>query len=210
MTCHANGKTYNPSPLWLEQATVDGFLDVKSEYAVNPDFHDPEWIDKVDDWDQFWHNQEWELEIADLDDDDAIAGSEESLRRAQKLVEAFSEMDRRTDIVNWMGPEHTEEAFEDDKWVNPPLPPVKWDPNPPMSEWELRVMAEKRRQQEWLDAEWRRQQAQIGKFTYEHMDQYRDKRHRVSRLCVPCAPRCSRRIQWTASPTVCCLSVDVS
>ncbi|KXZ49493.1 hypothetical protein GPECTOR_21g719 [Gonium pectorale] len=132
-------------------------------------------MSKVDDWNEFWTYQNWELEVEDLETEEGnMAGPMEAVRRAEKLIDAFTEMDMRTDIVNWMTTQHSEDAFEEDKWTNPPMLPEKLDPNPRLSLFDLRALAEKRRQREFADAEWRRRQNRIGKLTYPHMDEQHD------------------------------------
>lgn len=49
-----SGKLITPSPLWDEVAERDGFRIVNPD-SVEPDFADPDWIDKVEDWDDFWN-----------------------------------------------------------------------------------------------------------------------------------------------------------
>lgn len=173
----SNGKTFTPSPLFEEVAREDGFLQVVDPNSATPDYDDPDWISKVSDWQEFWNYQNWELEVEDLETEEGnMAGPTEALRRAEKLVDAFTEMDMRSDIINWMGTPHSEDAYEEDKWMNPPADAERPDPNPPLSSWDLRAMAEKRQQRAMLDVEWRRRQSRIGKLTYPHMDQHRDMR----------------------------------
>ncbi|PNH08875.1 hypothetical protein TSOC_004524, partial [Tetrabaena socialis] len=181
VACSSNGKTLTPSPLWDEVSEDDGFRDnafrLTSPASASPDYDDPDWMSKVDDWYEFWNYQSWELEVEDLATEEGdMAGPAEALRRAEQLVDAFEEMDRRTDIINWMGTPHSEDAFEEDKWTNPPVAPVKRDPNPTLSPTDLRARAEKRRQLELMDAEWRRRQALIGtrEAMYAHRDDQRD------------------------------------
>ncbi|KAG2489297.1 hypothetical protein HYH03_012129 [Edaphochlamys debaryana] len=179
----SNGKTITPSPLFDEVAEEEGWrkprdmLRLTSPQSANPDYDDPDWMSRVEDWDEFWNAQSWELEVEDLDTEEGnMAGPDEAVRRAEKLVEQFEALDMRTDIINWMGTPHSEDMFEVDKWENPPVPHEKPDPNPALTPWDLRAMAEKARQRELMDIEWRRQQSRIGKLKYEHMDSYRDKR----------------------------------
>ncbi|GLC45959.1 hypothetical protein PLESTB_001200200 [Pleodorina starrii] len=179
--CRSTGKTVTPSPMFEEVATDDGFLQIVDRDNALPDFDDPDWISKVDDWHEFWNYQNWELEVEDLETEEGnMAGPMEALRRAEKLIDAFAEMDMRSDIENWMGSPHSEDAFEEDKWGDPPADAERPDPNPALHEWDLRARAEKRQQRAALDAEWHRRQDRIGKLTYPHMDQHRDLR--VQRL----------------------------
>ncbi|GIL54215.1 hypothetical protein Vafri_9784 [Volvox africanus] len=171
----STGKTLTPSPLFEEVARDDGFLRVVDRDSASPDYDDPDWISKVEDWQEFWNYQNWELEVEDLETEEGnMAGPMEALRRAEKLIDAFTEMDMRTDIINWMGSPHSEDGYEEDKWMNPPVDAERPDPNPTLLSWDLRAMAEKRQQRAMLDAEWRRRQACIGKLTYPHMNQHRD------------------------------------
>ncbi|EFJ42266.1 hypothetical protein VOLCADRAFT_97639 [Volvox carteri f. nagariensis] len=179
--CRSTGKTVTPSPLFEEVARDDGYLRVVDSNSAHPDYDDPDWISKVEDWQEFWNYQNWELEVEDLETEEGnMAGPIEALRRAEKLIDAFTEMDMRTDIVNWMSSPHSEDGYEEDKWINPPMDAERPDPNPTLLPWDLRAMAEKRQQRAMLDAEWRRRQSRIGKLTYPHMDQHRDVR--VQRL----------------------------
>ncbi|PNW88319.1 hypothetical protein CHLRE_01g024150v5 [Chlamydomonas reinhardtii] len=179
IVARANGKTVTPSPLFDEVAESEGFIRLVSPDSAEPNFDDPDWISKVDDWHEFWNYNNWELEVEDIETEEGnIAGPMEAVRRAEKLVDAFAEMDMRTDIVNWMGTQWSEDTFEEDKYANPPMDPERPDPNPPLTLWDLRARAEKARQRQLIDAEWHRRQNRIGKLWYPHMDEYRDMRVR--------------------------------
>ncbi len=181
VVCRADGKTLTPSPLFDEVAEEAGFRYISRD-TTEPNYDDPDWMDKVEDWWEFWNHTNWEIEVEDLETEEGImAGPDESLRRAQKLIDTFTKMDMRTDIINWIGTDHSEDMFEEDKYLNPPMKPVVADPNPPLSLCDLRAKAEKRRQQELIDMEWRRRQSEIGRLIYPHMDDDRDVRVREAR-----------------------------
>lgn len=176
-----DGKLYTPSPLWDEVVERDGFR-VYSPKSAEPDYDDPDWIDKVDDWNDFWNYTNWNEEVEDMDTEDGyVSTSRENLHRARQLIKAFDDLDRRSDIINWMGGMEGEDSFEEDKWANPPSQAERLNPNPPLSDVDVRAMAEKRHQRMLMDAEWRRQQALVGTITYEHNSVQHDVRVRRQR-----------------------------
>jgi hypothetical protein len=120
---------------------------------VAPDFEDPDWADKVTDWNEFWHNAEWDDDIMELEDEHDVPKeiiSDMRLQRAEQLIAALGNLDAKENVVRFLGPvEQHSYTREDPNEFD--LPNEKDDPNPDWTPFDFRAMVEKRRKREMLD-----------------------------------------------------------
>lgn len=78
---------------------------VENKHNQEPDFDDPEWVDKVTDWTEFWNHQRWDAEVADMDDRvDAAGNDTRTYERVTSLIAAVQDARIRSDVINFLGP----------------------------------------------------------------------------------------------------------
>jgi hypothetical protein len=137
------------------------FDEIVNPRNKDPDFTDEDWASKVDDWSEFWYDNE--LDDDDFDDEhDAGQSSFDKLQRAEQMIEAIRSLDKRSDVVRILGPPMQGKYHDQPELQN--LPFEHDERNPDWSAFDFRAMVEKRRKKEMLDKEWRRQQSLVGRF----------------------------------------------
>mmetsp|Transcript_37519 Transcript_37519/g.83510 ORF Transcript_37519/g.83510 Transcript_37519/m.83510 type:complete len:410 (+) Transcript_37519:32-1261(+) len=160
--------------LWSrEEYMGDNSYAINNKYNTEPDFDDPEWYTKVDDWHEFWNYQRWDREIEGLEDDVDVAGTPvNTTERALRLMAAIKDVELRAEVQQWMPPREVQDR--EDLFEYPPVTPVAEDLNPDLSYSDVRAVAEKRRWRELMDLEWRRRQSLVNRF--QHVSQENDVR----------------------------------
>lgn len=157
-----------------DEGEEDAYAEVINLNNRAPDFDDPQWAEKVTDWSEFWFNPEWEDDILELEDEhDAATISDMRLQRAEKLVEALSDMQTRDDVIKYFGPVFDNRLNSEDPTLYE-FHEEHYDPNPSLSPFDFRAIVEKRRKKGMLDEEWRRRQALVGRFNgrnNDHLDE---------------------------------------
>ncbi|MEW5306019.1 MAG: hypothetical protein WDW36_008522 [Sanguina aurantia] len=142
---------------------------------VEPNYDDPEWMENVENWSDFWTYQRWDDEVEDLSDGgDRIMRPRDEVKRAAKLVQALRDSELRTDVAQWLRP--VAELDPIGVWESPPVMAEKADPYPTMSGFDARAMAEKLYKKERMDGEWRRRMDLVGSLTYASSDNSNDSR----------------------------------
>lgn len=154
-------------------------LSMRNPNNREPDYMDPDWFEKVSDWDEFWNYTRWDLEAAndDFDEEYDVAGHPtRTLEHARRMIDAFKQIEGRHDVVNI--PTSYSRRQHVDVYDNPPVTP---EVQPELPAWDLndaRAFADKQHRKTLMDIEWRRRQAKIGRQAYPHKDVTHDSRYR--------------------------------
>mmetsp|Transcript_18091 Transcript_18091/g.30995 ORF Transcript_18091/g.30995 Transcript_18091/m.30995 type:complete len:349 (-) Transcript_18091:352-1398(-) len=138
-----------------------GYERLINKQNIEPDYDDPEWYEKVTDWDDFWNYTKWDMETEELDDEVDVSGTPtRTIERAHAMIQALQQIEARSDVVNIMPATNMNDHT--DTWLEPPMEPETQDENPPWDLNDVRAFAEKQNDKTLMDLEWRRRQAKIG------------------------------------------------
>jgi hypothetical protein len=75
------------------------------KHNTEPDFDDPDWYEKVTDWNEFWNYTRWDMEAESLAEDlDAAGHPSRSEDRIYRMVEAIRSVETRPDVINFLPP----------------------------------------------------------------------------------------------------------
>lgn len=130
---------------------------------ISPNYQDPNWDEKVTNWEQFWYH-DWDGTEQVYDERDAYNPEVgmASIERAKLLMDSIHDAKKREHMVHILGPAFQGQIFN--SWEHMPTDPLlPKEVNPQWHYFDYRAMVEKQRKKQILDAEWRRRQALVGR-----------------------------------------------
>lgn len=81
-------------------------FELTNKWNREPDYNDPDWFEKVTDWDEFWNHTRFDMENAETLEDyyDTSGNPTDTVERAMDMISALNRITGRGDVQNLYTP----------------------------------------------------------------------------------------------------------